>query len=233
MAINRPHSPGGTKPSAPPASISGPSPSHKVAGARRTARKRKNSTSTDPQMAHPQRRTRRRVQVSSEPPTAAAIVGVGPAPSLTPMSEAEAPALAAPSSVVDTTTSTSVTSATVRSSSVQTIAHTTTAAAPPATTAPENTSPVMERPAVDSSIVPVPRPLVDLSASVINAYKSVRRAGQRRGNQADSSAKDVWYFMRPLDSAEPPLAAVQQDHGPALTCKPSSQFVGCKACSSS
>ncbi len=52
----------------------------------------------------------------------------------------------------------------------------------------------------------------------------------RARSQTQSTATDVWYFLRPLDSSDPPAVWPAEDDEPIIYSKPQKPFVGCKLC---
>ncbi|KAF8976265.1 hypothetical protein BDQ17DRAFT_1417801 [Cyathus striatus] len=76
-------------------------------------------------------------------------------------------------------------------------------------------------------------PLVEIP-SCESATKAAPAVSSPTTHNVDkSSATDVWYFLRPLDTDKKPAVLPDAESEPRLWNKPSSAFVGCKLCKES
>lgn len=67
-----------------------------------------------------------------------------------------------------------------------------------------------------------------VSAFSSSTFNAAERSTKSRNIKRSTSATDIWYFMRPLDTDEEPPERPTNEK--ALTQKPKSKFVGCKLC---
>ncbi|KAF8999988.1 hypothetical protein BDQ17DRAFT_1427471 [Cyathus striatus] len=72
---------------------------------------------------------------------------------------------------------------------------------------------------------------LDFSRTTATAFDSGRaESSSKPRSHCASTATDVWYFLRPLDTEEVPSIWPNPATEPRLTEKPTSEFVGCKLC---
>ncbi|OJT05611.1 hypothetical protein TRAPUB_3534 [Trametes pubescens] len=102
----------------------------------------------------------------------------------------------------------------------------TTAAAPPPPSTPLDTT---QTAGLEAQQAAPPARVGELASTVISAYQSVHRALSRRSN-AESPAKDAWFFVRALDTDDEPAVMPDTTKEPTLTRKPPTPHVGCKIC---
>lgn len=89
---------------------------------------------------------------------------------------------------------------------------------------------------------PAPRPLIVTTATAVGAGPTTNpstptlfvtpaaNTSQPDGPSRSSTATDIWYFMRPLDSEKPPDVLPGPDEPPRIYSRPKSKFVGCRLC---